>query len=220
MIGINKLVQSNLLNIALLSSFLGIASPVLAESDLSYNAAVVSHYLWRGFDLNNENPALQGGLDYEHDSGFYAGAWASQYEFDEEDDGIEIDIYVGYSLALNDHFSVDASINSYQYTGSTDSSIEWKIGLVHDRFELNYFHDQDLETDYIELNANYPITEQFSANAHYGINDDGDDNYNDYSLFVNYAISDMWEANLGYSNHELDTQFAQGTIFAGVFVYF
>jgi uncharacterized protein (TIGR02001 family) len=125
---------------------------------------------------------------------------------------------VGYSLALSDDFYLDTLINSYQYSGDTDSSIEWKVGLVHDRFEINYFHDQDLETDYIELNGNYPIDEQLTVNAHYGINDDGEDDYYDYSLFLSYAISDMWEVNLGYSDHEFDSKFAEGTLFAGAFI--
>jgi len=220
MIRSNKRVQFKLLNTALLTACALVASPAMAEGEVSYNAAVVSKYIWRGFDLSNEGPALQGGVDYEHKNGFYAGAWASTYDFAEEDDGVEIDLYAGYSLALNDDFYLDASVSSYQYTGDTDSSLEWKVGLVHDRFEINYHHDQDLDTDYVELNANYPVNEQISANFHYGVNDDGDDNYYDYSVSLSYAISDMWEVSLGYSAHEFDSQFAEGTIFAGAFVYF
>ena len=220
MIRSNNSFQLNSVSIFLLTSFAITSLPAMAEGEVSYNAALVSKYLWRGFDLSNEGPALQGGIDYEHESGFYAGAWASQYDFDEVDDGIEIDFYVGYSFALNDDFSVDASVANYQYTGDTDSSTEWKIGLVHERFAINYMHDQDLDTNYIELNGNYPINAQLTANVHYGVNDDGDDNYYDYSLFLSYAISEMWEVNLGYSSHEFDTKFAESTAFAGIFVYF
>jgi uncharacterized protein (TIGR02001 family) len=77
---INKRFYFNWINIALLTSIALTPSPAnsgLAEGELSYNAALVSKYLWRGFDLNDEGPALQGGLDYEHESGFYSGAWAS-----------------------------------------------------------------------------------------------------------------------------------------------
>lgn len=208
------------IGLSVIFASLTFAPVAFAEDELSFNTALVSQYLWRGFDLNNENVAFQGGLDYEHENGFYAGAWASQYDFGEGDDGAEVDLYLGYAFSLNDAFWLDASVTSYQYTGESDSSLEWKVGLGHELFDLNYHYDQDLDTDYLELNGHYPLNEQWTAEAHYGINDDGDDQYYDYSVTLTYGVSEQWNVNFGYSDHEFDEAGAEGTLFAGIFVYF
>ena len=199
---------------------LGQHSQAMAEGELSFNASVVSQYLWRGFDLNNQDIALQGGADYENDNGLYGGLWVSQYDFGDDDNGAEIDIYAGYSHSLNDDFWIDVSVTSYQYTGESDSSIEWKIGLGHEFFELNYHHDQDLDTDYIEFNPNYSFTDKWSINAHWGINDDGYDSYYDYSLSLGYAFSEKFELIIGYSDHELNEKTAEAVVFGELYAYF
>ena len=48
---------------------------------LSANVGLFSEYVFRGITNSNEGPAIQGGFDYAHASGFYAGAWASNIEF-------------------------------------------------------------------------------------------------------------------------------------------
>jgi uncharacterized protein (TIGR02001 family) len=191
-----------------------------AQGEVSYSAGIVSEYLWRGFELNDEKPALQGSVDYQHESGFYAGVWASQYDFGDNDDGIEVDIYGGYSLDLNDDFWLDFSVTSYQYSGDSDASLEWKIGFGHEFFELNYYHDQDLDTDYVELNSSYPLNDTWSINGHIGSNDDGEDSYYDYAVFTSFAFNENIEFTGGYSDHELDEKGAEGTFFLGVFASF
>ena len=37
----------------------------------------MSDYAYRGWSQTDERPALQGGFDYAHDSGLYAGVWGS-----------------------------------------------------------------------------------------------------------------------------------------------
>ena len=44
---------------------------------LSFNAGVVTDYRYRGISQTRLKPAVQGGLDFAHKSGFYLGAWAS-----------------------------------------------------------------------------------------------------------------------------------------------
>ncbi len=44
-----------------------------AETTASGNIGVHSMYLLRGIGMENDNTAVQGGFDYTHDSGFYAG---------------------------------------------------------------------------------------------------------------------------------------------------
>ena len=46
----------------------------------SANVGLFSEYVFRGITNTNEGPAIQGGFDYAHESGFYAGVWASKAE--------------------------------------------------------------------------------------------------------------------------------------------
>lgn len=41
------------------------------------NVGLVSQYIFRGLSQTNGNPAIQGGADYSHASGLYAGTWLS-----------------------------------------------------------------------------------------------------------------------------------------------
>ncbi len=43
---------------------------------LTYNLGLYSHYISRGVDIS-DGPAVQGGIDWAHSSGFYLGAWFS-----------------------------------------------------------------------------------------------------------------------------------------------
>ena len=58
-----------------------LASASIAQAEITGNASVVSDYNWRGITQTAGDPAIQGGIDYAHDSGFYAGAWGSNVDF-------------------------------------------------------------------------------------------------------------------------------------------
>src|SRR5690606_6797102 len=60
------------------------AQPVQAA--VSGNIGVFSKYVLRGVtnDAESDDPALQGGFDYSHDSGFYAGYWGSSLDYNYE----------------------------------------------------------------------------------------------------------------------------------------
>src|SRR5262245_6966550 len=62
------------------------------------NMAIVSDYRFRGISQTFKQPALQGGLDYSHSSGFYVGNWNSNID---EGAGfpsgnLEMDFYGGW----------------------------------------------------------------------------------------------------------------------------
>ena len=44
---------------------------------LTGNVGIYSQYIFRGLRRPTGKPALQGGFDYAHSSGFYVGTWAS-----------------------------------------------------------------------------------------------------------------------------------------------
>lgn len=65
---------------------LALGAPAAAEdsSPFSANIGVVSNYIWRGVTQTQDGPAVQGGLDYNHPSGFYVGTWASNVDWNDE----------------------------------------------------------------------------------------------------------------------------------------
>ncbi|WP_144097719.1 TorF family putative porin [Croceicoccus sediminis] len=96
------------------------AAPAMAqdESDLSVsaNVALVSDYRFRGVSLSGGDFAIQGGVDVAHSSGFYVGTWASSLDETGSVYGsTELDIYGGWSGALNESLSVDVGMLVYLY---------------------------------------------------------------------------------------------------------
>ena len=53
------------------------ATPAPESSPVTANVTVVSDYRFRGISQSNFKPAIQGGFDYAHESGFYIGNWNS-----------------------------------------------------------------------------------------------------------------------------------------------
>ena len=76
-----------------LSIAMGIALASLttaASAEFSGNVALTTDYVWRGVSQTDEGPAVQGGFDYEHESGFSAGVWGSNVDFDGDTGVIKI----------------------------------------------------------------------------------------------------------------------------------
>ncbi len=68
-----------------------------AQAGVSANIGVASNYIWRGVTQTNNQAAVSGGIDYEHDSGFYAGTWVSNASWTATASQ-EQDIYAGFGL--------------------------------------------------------------------------------------------------------------------------
>lgn len=126
--------------------FLGACLSVSVISSASYaeefsgNIGVYSKYALRGITTpasESDRAALQGGLDYVHDSGFYAGWWASSldYTYSKDDssttgNGFENDFYLGFSGAIGEEGSYDIGLIQYYYLDVDDSNLtELKVGL-------------------------------------------------------------------------------------------
>ena len=52
-------------------------APAPEKSPITANVTVVNDYRYRGMTQSNFKPAIQGGFDYAHESGFYIGNWNS-----------------------------------------------------------------------------------------------------------------------------------------------
>jgi len=112
----------------LLSVSLGSVNIALADSphSVTANIGVVSDYMWRGVSQTQDDPAVQGGLDYAHASGFYAGTWISNVDWGGDDPNYELDVYGGYGGSVNDDFSYDINTIYYAYPDGRDSNF-WEV---------------------------------------------------------------------------------------------
>ena len=106
--------------------------------EFSANVAVTTDYVFRGVSQSSEDPALSGGFDYGHESGFYAGFWASSIEFNAagntDDASVEMDFYAGYAGEFG-AISYDVAGLYYAYptqdedTGADYDYFEFLLGL-------------------------------------------------------------------------------------------
>ncbi len=79
---------------------------VQAEPGVSGNINLLNQYRFRGIDQTWGRPALQGGLDWSHADGWYAGAWGSNVSQRSYPGGrVELDLYGGYNGQINDDWS-------------------------------------------------------------------------------------------------------------------
>jgi uncharacterized protein (TIGR02001 family) len=86
---------------------------------LTANIGLFSSYRFRGIDQSFGKPALQGGVDYAHESGFYVGNWNSNVSSGAgyPDGNLEMDFYGGFKKAFGD-FGLDVGAYLYYYPGS------------------------------------------------------------------------------------------------------
>lgn len=93
----------------------GVSAPAFA--DVSGNVGVFSDYFFRGISQTN-GPAIQGGLDYSHSSGLYAGLWGSNVNNvagGGTEATSEVDVYGGFIIKAGD-LAIDIGGIAYVYS--------------------------------------------------------------------------------------------------------
>jgi len=91
----------------------------VAVAEVTANAAATNNYIWRGITQTRDQAAIQGGIDWGHDSGLYAGTWLSNVDFSDlttarDDTGYEMDLYAGFANSIGS-FDYDLGVITYQY---------------------------------------------------------------------------------------------------------
>jgi hypothetical protein len=120
-----------------------------AFADLSGSATITNDYVWRGMTQGAEN-ALQVGVDYNNDNGFYAGVWTSDVDFGGDVDR-EVDLYAGWSGALVDGvLDVTVGYIKYDYQGEEFDFEEYLVGFSSNGFTVNYYDTVDSDTYTVE----------------------------------------------------------------------
>ena len=122
-------------SIASAVSLSALTLPSVAAAEVSANVGVVSNYFFRGVTQTDDGAAVQGGLDYGHESGFYAGTWGSTVDFGPTDDtSYEIDFYAGYGGGIGD-LGYDVGYIYYAYPDADDAD----FGELYGSLTYSYF---------------------------------------------------------------------------------
>ena len=95
------------------------AAAPASEHTLTGNLGIYSSYRFRGIDQTFGKPALQGGVDYSHASGFYVGNWNSNINTGAGFPGgsIEMDFYGGWKKNWGE-WGLDVGTIYYYYPGT------------------------------------------------------------------------------------------------------
>ena len=88
---------------------------------------LASQYRFRGISLSDEQVAIQGTINLNHESGAYAGLWSSSIDGFGELGGsnVELDLYAGYKTAITPGVTLDAGLLYYAYPGSKGGDFEF-----------------------------------------------------------------------------------------------
>mgnify|MGYP003635883150 FL=1 len=136
-----NILMATILLLTTTSAFAGFSGSVSATND----------YIWRGMG-QGADMAFQIGLDYEHESGLYAGVWTSDVDFGGDVDR-EIDYYAGYSTALVEGVvDIDVGYIKYDYQGVAFDFEEIMYGLSFaNGLTVNYYNTESSDVSTIEL---------------------------------------------------------------------
>lgn len=206
-----------------------VASSAGGESglEISGNVALVSDYRFRGVSFSDGDPALQGGIDIVHSSGFYVGTWGSTISGGTPYGELELDLYAGWSGDVSDGVTFDVGLLYYVYP--TENELADLVGADTDYFEpyasigttlgpvgatlgVAYAWDQTslgdednlfIYTDFELGIPNTPIT----LTAHLGYTDgvfatDLDGDSFDWGLGASWAITDSLSLGVNYVDTE------------------
>ncbi|MDM4772941.1 TorF family putative porin [Solimonas sp. SE-A11] len=182
------------------------------------NVGVVSDYLFRGLTQTGSDAAVQGGIDYAHDSGLYTGVWVSNTSFGSP----ETDLYVGFAGKAGE-LGYDVGYIFYGYRDTTKANFsEVYVGLSAAGFSGKLYYSPELgatEDSAMYLTASYgfALSDTLTLTPQIGyswgkawegtFSDPDQDNYMDYSLSLSKTVEGGYTFTAAVAaNSEDDTQ--------------
>ncbi len=179
-----------------------------AAAELSANIGATSNYVWRGVTQTDDGAAISGGLDYAHDSGFYAGTWASNVDFGSDDDTTaEVDLYGGYANELGSGLGYDFGVIYYAYPGGDEldfTEVYASLSFGPVTGGVNYTVDKEAGGDeddvYYHLSASFDVAPTWSIGGTIGHYDfDSGDSYNHGQIDIGKSVGDFGDFTLSVS---------------------
>lgn len=168
------------------------ASPEPAASSpgpITANITLASEYRYRGLAQTNFMPAIQGGFDYAHESGFYVGNWNSNISWIGDANAgvsapIEMDFYGGYKKEVVKGLTLDGGVLQYYYPvggpnkpTTNPNTFEGYVAASYEFVTLKYSYaftnlfgtSNSRGSQYTDLSMNYDTgVAGITLNAHVG----------------------------------------------------
>lgn len=181
---------------------------------LSANISLATDYLYRGLSQTTGDPALQGGFDLTHDSGFYLGIWGSNVDFA---DSLEIDYYGGYSGAVNEQVSFDVGVIYYDYPSDPSDpegdfveyygSVSWQNLTVGLNYSSDFFAESG-DAYYYHGSYEIALPMGFSATLSLALQEFDEATFGDSDDYTHYGVSiakevSGFELSLGFSDTDI-----------------
>ncbi len=194
---IKKIVTAGLVA-GVLGSSVAHAQEATSPHSFSANVGIFSQYIFRGLTQTNADPAIQGGFDYSHSSGLYAGTWASNISWLTDSSTVtgytsssmEWDFYGGFRNSIGStDFGYDVGVLYYYYPGTHSTAVapgtvkantteiygalswKWLSAKINYAVSNDVFGVQNADgTYYLDFTASYQIPKtKISLIGHYGI---------------------------------------------------
>ena len=185
---------------------------------LAYNIGGTTDYRFRGISQSSFKPAVQGGIDFSHKSGAYAGVWASNVNWIKDyigatDGSLEVDFFGGYKGELAKDLGFDLGVIAYVYPSNTAptnaNTNEVYAALTYGPVTAKYSRSlgnfvanpNSAASQYLEVAASFDVGNGFSITPRLGRQtipnqtaSAGD--YTDYALTVNKDLGNGLSASL------------------------
>ena len=145
-------------------------------AQVAATASLVSDDRVRGVSLSDGGPAAQLDVSYNHESGWFAGAFGSDVQFyHHSPQELQLMAYGGYAQRLQSGLSVDAGAAYSTFSSNSDYRyLELNAGVTSSAvgarlyYSPNYF-GSSTHTLYAELNGSYRLTDRFKLIGHAGL---------------------------------------------------
>jgi len=189
----------------------------VASAEVSFNAALVSDYVFRGFSFSDNGPALQGGADYSHESGAYVGTWLSTYDNDGDAD-VEYDVYAGYWMETNG-LEIDLGYTTYNYGDGGYDTAEIYANVTKGAVTGSVYQDIDAyDTTYLAAAYSMDLPKELSLDLTAGytlVDEEGADDFYDVSATVGKSL-DMVDVAFTVTNIDGDVSEDETLFFLSV----
>jgi uncharacterized protein (TIGR02001 family) len=192
---------------------------------VSGNMGIFSDYRFRGISQTFLKPAFQGGVDYSHSSGFYAGNWNSNVSGLVYTDGaLEMDFYGGYKFGAGS-VGLDVGVLQYYYPGAKNAGVKYDTTEVYIGASWKWFSAKYSITTsdyfgvansdgsgYLDLGFSYEIAPKLTFSAHYGdqtVENNAAADYSDTKIGLSYDLNG-WVLGLAYYDTDLVVNITNG----------
>jgi uncharacterized protein (TIGR02001 family) len=148
-----------------------------ASAQVSGQVALLSDYRQRGVSLSDTGPSIQATVNYDHGSGFFAGAMASRVRIVSQVESRSGGIYDAYGVYVSpvlQRYRISRSGAGTQlyagYAGTLSEALSWEAGVIDYRFpRVSSAPDYDYVESFIGLGLDRINFRLYRSNDYYGV---------------------------------------------------